>query len=402
MGFFGGGGSSVDLASPSAIGSTTPNTGKFTTLTLAPSANTTPFTASGYSLTGANAQSFFDLSGTWNTTGTPTAFKLNVTNTASNASSRLFDLQSGGTSRFFVQAVTGVVFSLEQYVAYMDASYWGQEAMQLVASGEYRWSSGFGRNSVADVILARDAAGVLAQRRTTNAQTFRLYNTFTDASNYERGIFSWSSNVLEIGSECAGTGATRTTRLVAQDKAGGFVPTIELAFKPNNTLSKRLSFTNNSGAFIQWGVDGTFFGHFTGEGFSCGTRAMGFSQSSVNGLDAYLIRDAANIIAQRNSTNAQTFRLYNTFTSDTNFERLNFRWASNEFILDAEKGSAGGTLRGIKIGSATSSLLGFYGVTPVDQPATVADPAGGGTIDTEARTAINAIIDRLQELGLIA
>ena len=81
---------------------------------------------------------------------------------------------------------------------------------------------------------------------------------------------------------------------------------------------------------------------------------------------------------------------------------MNFRWASDEFILDAEKGSAGGTLRGIKIGSATSSLLGFYGVTPVDQPATVSDPTGGGTQDAEARTAINAIIDRLQELGLIA
>ena len=59
-------------------------------------------------------------------------------------------------------------------------------------------------------------------------------------------------------------------------------------------------------------------------------------------------------------------------------------------------------MRGIKIGSATSSLLGFYGATPVDQPATVADPAGGGTIDTEARTAIGEVIDRLQELGLIA
>jgi hypothetical protein len=118
--------------------------------------------------------------------------------------------------------------------------------------------------------------------------------------------------------------------------------------------------------------------------------------------DLAILKEAANVLSQRNGTNAQTFRLYNTFTSGTNFERLNFRWASNEFILDAEKGSGGGTLRGIKIGSATSSLLGFYGVTPVDQPATVTDPTGGGTQDAEARTAINAIIDRLQELGLIA
>ena len=131
--------------------------------------------------------------------------------------------------------------------------------------------------------------------------------------------------------------------------------------------------------------------------------AFGITSGAADATpDTILRRDGADTFAQRRSTNAQTFRLYNTFTSSTNFERLNFRWASNEFILDAEAGSAGGTLRGIKIGSAITSLLGFYGVTPVDQPATVTDPTGGGTQDAEARTAINAIIDRLRELGLIA
>jgi hypothetical protein len=43
-----------------------------------------------------------DLAGTWNTSGTPTAIKLNVTNTASNAASLLMDLQVGGTSQFKV------------------------------------------------------------------------------------------------------------------------------------------------------------------------------------------------------------------------------------------------------------------------------------------------------------
>ena len=131
--------------------------------------------------------------------------------------------------------------------------------------------------------------------------------------------------------------------------------------------------------------------------------AFGITSGAADATpDTILRRDGADTFAQRRSTNAQAFRIYNTFTSSTNFERLNFRWASDEFILDAEKGSAGGTLRGIKIGSAITSLLGFYGVTPVDQPATVTDPTGGGTQDAEARTAINAIIDRLQELGLIA
>ena len=61
-----------------------------------------------------------------------------------------------------------------------------------------------------------------------------------------------------------------------------------------------------------------------------------------------------------------------------------------------------GRTNGTKMGTATAQLLGFYGVTPVDQPATISDPSGGGTVDTQARTAINALIDRLQELDLIA
>jgi len=49
-----------------------------------------------------------------------------------------------------------------------------------------------------------------------------------------------------------------------------------------------------------------------------------------------------------------------------------------------------------------NNKIAFYNTTPVNQPDTVADPSGGATQDAEARTAIDAIIDRLQELGLIA
>jgi len=73
----------------------------------------------------------------------------------------------------------------------------------------------------------------------------------------------------------------------------------------------------------------------------------------------------------------------------------------NLFIKDGLN-LATGTSTGLKIGTSTSNKIGFYGVTPVDQPATVTDPSGGVTIDSEARTAIIAVIDRLQELGLVA
>jgi fibronectin-binding autotransporter adhesin len=64
--------------------------------------NTTGLTISGSSLTGSNAQSLVSLSQTWNTTGNPTAIKLDVTNTASGANSYLLDLQVGGIPQFTV------------------------------------------------------------------------------------------------------------------------------------------------------------------------------------------------------------------------------------------------------------------------------------------------------------
>jgi hypothetical protein len=79
-------------------------------LTIAPLVNATPLTVSGYSLTGSSAQSLLDLSGTWNTTGTPTLIKGYVTNTASNAASSLIDLGIGAsTSKFKVLAAGGIL-----------------------------------------------------------------------------------------------------------------------------------------------------------------------------------------------------------------------------------------------------------------------------------------------------
>lgn len=59
--------------------------------------------SAGYSLTGSDAASLFDLSGAWNTSGTPTALKLNITDTASNAASLFLDFQVGGISNFSVR-----------------------------------------------------------------------------------------------------------------------------------------------------------------------------------------------------------------------------------------------------------------------------------------------------------
>lgn len=71
------------------------------TQTITPAANTEALTISGGSLTGSNASSFASITGTWNTTGTPSAAVINVTDTASNSSARLLDLQIASTTKAF-------------------------------------------------------------------------------------------------------------------------------------------------------------------------------------------------------------------------------------------------------------------------------------------------------------
>lgn len=64
--------------------------------------NLSSIVSSGYSLTGSAAAPLMDLSGTWNTTGTPTGIKLNLTDTASDAASLLMDLEVGSVSQMVV------------------------------------------------------------------------------------------------------------------------------------------------------------------------------------------------------------------------------------------------------------------------------------------------------------
>jgi hypothetical protein len=73
------------------------------TQTITPAANSNALAVTGYSLTGANAQSLLDLAGTLNTSGNPAALKLNLTNTASGTASKYADFQLGGTSKINFQ-----------------------------------------------------------------------------------------------------------------------------------------------------------------------------------------------------------------------------------------------------------------------------------------------------------
>lgn len=64
------------------------------------SSPTTALDIVGASLTGSQTTGVVNMAQTWNTSGNPTAIKLNVTDTASGASARLMELQVGGVSQF--------------------------------------------------------------------------------------------------------------------------------------------------------------------------------------------------------------------------------------------------------------------------------------------------------------
>lgn len=164
--------------------------------------------------------------------------------------------------------------------------------------------------------------------------------------------------------------------------------------------------------------------------------ALGWSNNEnapVGSVDLAILRDAADTLAQRRTTNAQTFRIYNTFTSATNFERGKLEWSGNTLRIGTEKGTGGGTARnldlqtdgvtrlsisattgditvtdgeniilgsttGTKIGTATTQKLGFFNATPVVQPAAVANATDAATVITQ----LNALLARVRDLGLIA
>ena len=79
--------------------------------------------------------------------------------------------------------------------------------------------------------------------------------------------------------------------------------------------------------------------------------------------DLILLREAADTLGIRRTTNPQLVWIANTWTSVTNFERLSIGAVSNVFVVTPEAGSGGGTLRGMQLG-ATGTAVGFMGATP--------------------------------------
>lgn len=166
-----------------------------------------------------------DLSQTWNNAAVQfNALKIAITDTASDVSSTILSVQKSGAETFVIAARssagaygTGVCCGINT-----DSSngwFFNAGTGCFGANFELGWhSTGINYNSWSgrDLVLARDAANTLALRNGTNAQAFRVYNTWgSSGTNYERLSAYWSGNVCYIQTEAGGTGAARHLNIVS-------------------------------------------------------------------------------------------------------------------------------------------------------------------------------------------
>jgi len=261
-----------------------------------------------------------DLSQTWNNAATAfTGLKFNATNTASASNSKLLDLQVGGTSQVYAfdyGSQVGLVFDNDTSNGFVGVSYgqftFGSRVSSLFsvgrsfladdailkasAAGGFGWSYVAGSTNTADLKLLRDAAGTLAQRNGTNAQTYRLYNTYTDASDYERTSITRDSSGLVIDAQKDGTGVDPTNLLDLQ--LGG----------TSKTKIDKLGITYGvASAMTTYIGVGALFGAANGFKLYGDTATLRFASNHIVGwtastveafsaLDTGLVRDSAGVV----------------------------------------------------------------------------------------------------------
>jgi hypothetical protein len=153
-----------------------------------------------------------DLSQTWNSgTVNFTGLLLNINDTVSNTGSSLVDVKRNNISLFKIERPDG---SNNYFIKFPNNTSFSTDGndtrlrfvnQTLTTDNSIAWPAW-----ASDTAIIREEASTLAQRFGANAQTFRLYCTFTDSSNYERlalrsGSYSTKSHFI-IAAETAGTG----------------------------------------------------------------------------------------------------------------------------------------------------------------------------------------------------
>jgi fibronectin-binding autotransporter adhesin len=172
---------------------------------------------------------------------------------------------------------------------------------------------------------------------------FALYNTANQTTNYERGVFKFNSNVIEIGSEYGGTGTGRNVAIKSGGSLSGSLLFKDAAGNTRGSLSMTSGVMDTVGGYLMngttqgldaYGLDlyGTL--QVVWRTGSYGTIDTGLARSSAgvvkvtNGSSGYGSIDASNYLLSGANINtagtlsnvaylnqANTFTLNNTFST---------------------------------------------------------------------------------------
>jgi hypothetical protein len=337
---------------------------------------------------GSLAGSILNLAQTWNTTGAPTAIKLNVTNTDSGAASNLLDLQVGTVSQFKVDKVGDVTLGLRLKNTYNQIYLSPNNIDALIAfTSQVRtlMPLGFSNNgSFNDTFLRRRGVANLqigaADDATPVAQTLSVQSVIAGATNTAGANFTIDGS-QGTGNQTGGAIGFRTAPLGA---SGSTV----------NPLSTAMDIQGNGYVGFWWsGLRAMSWNNSTlGLNFGKQTPIYWSDNNAATGVrDLALHFDASNTLAQRNGVNPQAFRLYNTYTDATTFERLNIKWDTNVLKIGTEKGSVGGTARAMELQTdnttrmtiASAGDIGIGTTAPINKLDINGDTRAGGWLHVD-------------------
>lgn len=289
---------------------------------------------------------------TWNAAAvTFTGLRLNVTDTASASGSLLMDLQVGGANRFSVDKVglintpflqstasfalvaKGTVGGISAFNGSLTLEYarMNTSGVQLLNGATLSFAAG-GSGTV-DLILTRRAAANIrlgaADAAAPVAQTLSVQSVVAGTSN------TAGANLTITGSQGTGTGAGGS--IIFQVAPAGSSGTAQNALATALTIA-----SDQSATFSQSVRSSTPFPRYGGSSgivlaagstdlvaavnnittFQSGAVVGWSSGLATSAQDVSLARDAANTLALRNGTNAQTKRIYGTFTDASNYRRV--------------------------------------------------------------------------------